>query len=108
MAVSLASAPARSLPAAAAPPLPAERSALLSAPKRVLDAALEIPKAMGRGALAGVAVIGLPAVLVPPLLPLFAPFIPLAAAVGSAQGFFTGTVNALGRLAEGDEFKPLT
>lgn len=79
----------------------------LAGPKRLAQAALEIPKGIANGAMIGVAVVGLPMVLVPPLFPLFLPFLPAAALFGSAQGALTGSVNALGRLAEGDDFKPM-
>lgn len=91
---------------------PAEKTrsigdAFFAGPKRVAQAAFEIPKAMATGAMVGIAVVGLPAVMVPPLFPIFAAFLPAAALFGSAQGALTGSVNALGRLVEGDEFKPM-
>lgn len=80
---------------------------LIEGPRRIGQAALEIPKAVAYGAAGGVAVVGLPALLVPPLLPFFAPFIPLGAFVGGCSGFTTGAVNALGRLVDGEKFKPI-
>ena len=72
---------------------------------RVVKAGLEVPKAIGWGALGGLVVVALPSVLAPPIAPFFLPWAPVAAVWGGTIGFMNGTVNAVGRLIEGNEFK---
>jgi hypothetical protein len=72
---------------------------------RVVKAGLEVPKAVGWGALGGVAIVALPSVLAPPVAPFFLPFTPVAAVWGASIGFMHGTANAVGRLVQGNDFR---
>ncbi len=93
----------RPVPTTEEPP----RAELEALPVRVAKAALEVPKAIGRGAMGGVVVVGLPSVLVPPLAPFFLPWLPVAAAVGSMHGATNGFINALTYLTVGNDFRRL-
>jgi len=74
-----------------------------SLPKRAYQAALEIPRGIGKGALSGLVVVALPSVLAPPIAPFFLPWLPVAAVVGSMHGAVNGLINAASVMAFGTQ-----